>query len=106
MYRGLSRVWWIVVVALTVCAALFALGVIAAPSRVVWDNGHGDIYRGDILRGQWIGEVRIDYSDGSVYEGRLKDGRWQGHGVYRTANGLVYKGEFKEGHPTESYQSQ
>jgi hypothetical protein len=91
---------WLVVIALSLCAALFALGFIATPRHVTWNDGHGDVYRGDLLRGQWIGEVRIEYADGSVYEGGLKDGRWDGHGVYRAADGKEYRGEFKEGAPT------
>jgi hypothetical protein len=102
MNKPLNRALWIVVIVLSVCAALFALGVIAAPRHVTWDDGHGDIYRGEILRGQWTGEVRIDYSDGSVYEGPLKDGHWDGYGVYRSAGGYEYRGAFIDGRPAEA----
>jgi hypothetical protein len=97
MNRGKKVAIWVLTIGLSLCAALFALGAIALPQQVTWDDGHGDVYRGHILRGQWVGEVRIDYRDGAVYEGPLKNGQWDGEGIYRSAEGWVYSGRFAEG---------
>jgi hypothetical protein len=93
------RAAFLIAIAATLCAVLFALGVIAMPRYTVWDDGHGNIYSGNIMRGAWSGEVRIEYSDGSEYVGTLKDGHWDGYGIYRSADGEEYSGKFTDGKP-------
>lgn len=97
--KAVRKAAFIIAIAATICAALFALGVIAMPHYTVWNDGHGNVYSGKILRGAWVGEVRIEYSDGAEYVGTLKDGHWDGYGTYRTADGKEYSGKFTDGHP-------
>ena len=97
MNKKKSIVSWIVIVALSLCAALYALGVIAIPTHIVWDDGHGNVFSGVVEKGQWVGDVRIEYKDGSIYVGTLKNGQWDGYGKFISVEGWEFSGEFEEG---------
>jgi hypothetical protein len=88
---------WISIVALTLFVALYALGVVAFPQHLTSDDGHGDVYSGTIVRGDYTGIVRIDYADGAVWEGPLKNGQFDGKGRYRSPDGWTFTGVFKDG---------
>jgi hypothetical protein len=85
------------IVALTLFAALYALGVVAFPRNLTSDDGHGNRYGGAVVRGDYVGIVRIEYADGAVWEGPLKKGRFDGKGRYRSPDGWTFTGEFKNG---------
>jgi hypothetical protein len=85
------------IVALTLFAALCALGLVAFPQHVTSDDGHGNRYDGVVARGDYVGTVRIEYADGAVWEGPLKKGQFDGKGRYSSPDGWMFTGEFKNG---------
>ena len=62
----------------------------------------GDIYFGNFIRGEKIGEAMILFTHGGSFVGNVADGRKEGEGVFRWADGGEYSGEFadnlKHGH--------
>lgn len=97
MSRVMKRAGWISVIALTIFAALYALGVLAFPQHLTSDDGYGNTYSGAVVRGDYEGTVRIDYADGAVWEGPLKNGQFDGRGAYNSPAGWTFTGEFKDG---------
>jgi hypothetical protein len=97
MRSGVRAAAWISVVALTLFAMLYALGAVAFPQRLTSDDGHGNVYSGTVVRGDYSGIVRIDYADGAVWEGPLKNGQFDGEGLYRSPDGWTFTGAFKDG---------
>jgi hypothetical protein len=98
MMSGRVRVLgWILVVLATVALAMYALGTIAIPVRLHYDDGYGNVYSGRAARGDFTGAVRIEYADGAVWEGPLKNGQFDGRGRYVSPDGWTFTGEFKDG---------
>ncbi|MDR1291894.1 MAG: hypothetical protein LBJ91_00655 [Clostridiales Family XIII bacterium] len=97
MGKGVRTSIRVLIVALTLLAALYALGVVAFPHHLASDDGYGDRYDGVVVRGDYAGVVRIEYADGAVWEGPLAKGRFDGKGRYRSPEGWTFTGEFRNG---------
>jgi hypothetical protein len=97
MSRGVKLSVWLSIVALTIFAALYALGVVAFPRQLTLDDGYGDRYIGTVIRGDYVGTVRVEYADGAAWEGPLANGQFDGEGRYSSPDGWTFTGEFKNG---------
>jgi hypothetical protein len=97
MSRRAQIAVWVSIVALTLFIALYALGVVAFPRHLTSDDGYGNVYSGEVVRGDYKGIVRIEYADGAVWEGPLAKGQFNGKGRYTSPDGWTFTGEFKDG---------
>jgi hypothetical protein len=89
---------------LTLLCALFALGVIAVPTQQVEGlrDAADNAYTGNLRSndGEFIGPVRIAFSNGDSYEGELDEGRFSGEGSFADADGWALSGTFEAGRLT------
>ncbi|MCL1891561.1 MAG: hypothetical protein FWG00_06115 [Coriobacteriia bacterium] len=97
MNKHLVKVSWVLVIALTLVAALYALGVLSFAPHVTQDDGYGNIYQGKMAHGDFIGAVEIAFADGSRWTGELKNGLFDGQGTFTSKDGWSYTGEFENG---------
>ncbi len=65
--------------------------------RVEWSNG--DVYEGDVQRGQREGQGRFTWQNGQVYQGAWHQDLPHGPGRLRFADGNVYEGTVASGLP-------
>lgn len=65
--------------------------------QIRWSNG--DLYDGDIVRGQRHGQGSFAWASGQRYSGPWVDDQPQGKGQMRFANGDEYEGEVAQGLP-------
>jgi len=63
----------------------------------VYESLSGDRYEGQFLKGDLVGNAKIDLSDGSHYEGEVENWIYSGKGVLADGDGNIYSGDFKNG---------
>lgn len=94
-----SKVEFLVVGLLALCAA-YALIVVSRPSSGVLTLADGAItYEGSILHGRMDGAGTMTFDNGDTYKGQFKDGAFNGSGTFTSKDGWTYEGNFVNGEP-------
>jgi len=81
----------------TGCKSVVKETVVDEPVRIVSPNG--DVYVGEIVSGQPLGQGTRTFTNGDKYVGEWKDGRKDGQGTDIFPDGSKGIGEFREGRP-------
>ena len=94
-----SKVEFLVVALLALCAA-YALIVVSRPSSGVLTLADGAItYEGGMLHGRMDGAGTMTFDNGDTYKGQFKDGAFNGSGTFTSKDGWTYEGNFVNGEP-------
>lgn len=72
--------------------------LLSGEGEMRWDNG--DIYKGNLIRGQRVGAGEMIWANGQSYRGDWVADVPNGHGALKFANGDLYQGSINQGLPS------
>lgn len=97
----IARIGWVAAVILTLIAGLYAFDWLPIGWNAEVENQtqlEGSLYSGKLVKGQFSGVGRLQFSDGIVYQGDFRAGVFSGTGTLTNQdNQILFQGEFADG---------